>query len=205
VPLWGLCGLLLLVHGLLAPVQLALYSRGPHAVNLVTERSTALSVAGREAVVVNAPSALLLAYLPFYQRTPPRRLRVLAPGHEELSLERLDRRSVIVRPTRGYFAAVGVSPGAPPSHEVFVHERVDRCFSDRSRTWRAGQRVEVGGMVARVEGLTEDGRPAAVRFTFSRTLEDRSMAWLRWDWDDRRYRPLTLPAVGEKVRIPGAL
>ncbi len=66
-----------------------------------------------------------------------------------------------------------------------------------------GERVKLTGMTAEVTQLTDDGRPAEVRFRFDVPLEDPSLCWLCYRYD--QFVPFTPPPIGQTVDIPGML
>ena len=64
-----------------------------------------------------------------------------------------------------------------------------------------GEKVELDGVI--IEVLEANvGLPSAATFTFSVPLNDSSLIWFRWE--EGKYIPFTLPAVGETVTIEGA-
>jgi hypothetical protein len=72
---------------------------------------------------------------------------------------------------------------------------LDRLFRNEHCALKAGETVSLRGMKASVKSLTEDGRPAVVKFEFDRALEDSSLCWI--SWQDGKFVPYTPPAVGE--------
>lgn len=121
-----------------------------------------------------------------YDRVPPRRVRVLAPGGVDVTCERSDSLTLIVRPEGGYltFAFDNVYRG--PAHPM-----------------KKGEQVRLTGMTAEVLAVTEDGRPASVAFRFSRPLEDPALRWVRWEGGG--YVPFQPPAIGARVSIPATM
>jgi hypothetical protein len=65
-----------------------------------------------------------------------------------------------------------------------------------------GERVMLTGMTAEVVELTEDGRPAVVRFTFAHRLERQPYRWVQWQGN--RYVSFTPPPVGGSIELPGS-
>jgi hypothetical protein len=58
-------------------------------------------------------------------------------------------------------------------------------------------------MTATVARVGDQGFPVEVLFTFDVPLEDASLRWLWWDWDQDVYRTFDLPAVGAVEHIVG--
>jgi len=67
----------------------------------------------------------------------------------------------------------------------------------------AGDRVSLPRM--QVEVLAVDGRgfPTEAAFEFDVPLEDPSLKWIAWDWDEDVYQPWALPVTGQTVRLMG--
>ncbi|MBN1359875.1 MAG: hypothetical protein JW993_04755 [Sedimentisphaerales bacterium] len=169
----------------------------------VTQLGVFGAVDQQDLVVVNAPNPSAFIYEPFsraYDGRPlPRRVRMLAPGFGEVLVERPAERQLVVRSAEDSL------------FDCQRHGRADfvyfyRYLSDVRGTGpplRTGDEVTLPGMTARVEQVDEKGAPAAVRFEFDVPLEDRSLRWLWWDWDEDVYRLFHLPAVGEAKRLVG--
>lgn len=71
-----------------------------------------------------------------------------------------------------------------------------------------GDRIERPDFTATVEALTEDGRPATVRFDFVRPVDDPQHRWVAFEGTTLtpgHVVPWTPPAVGETVVLPWAL
>jgi len=73
----------------------------------------------------------------------------------------------------------------------------ERLF--RSQPTSLGDGRELTGVSVEVTALTRDGRPGEATFRFERALEHPAFRWLQWN--DGRYVPFPLPAVGETVRL----
>jgi len=64
-----------------------------------------------------------------------------------------------------------------------------------------GDRVELTGMTVEIREVRNDGQVSEAAFIFSTVLEDPSLRWLQHK--DGAFVPFTLPAVGQKVILPG--
>lgn len=182
---------LVVIHGLVAPVGLALRAAGPALSPEFFERVTGAdaidaSFEGRDLIVVNSPMVFfahfILASCETHQAPLPRRLRVLAPAVPSVTIHRRDERTLVVRPERGFLV------------EVF-----DRLFRDGSAPMRLHDRVAMTGVEIEITELTSGARPAEATFRFDVALEDPSMVWLQWREDG--YKPFVPPAVGDTVLL----
>lgn len=186
-------GLLLIFHLVLAPLLLPLNALGALLFSRVEPAASQLtsdpSLARQTLVIVNAPSSFYSALLPFVRRRnhqpAPARVRLLSASLYPVELRRLDARSLAVRPTGGYVLGL------------------EAVFRGRSHDLALGQQVVLPGITAQVTQLTADGRPAEVNFMFDTPLEAGSLRWLLWQ--NGRFEPITLPAVGERLRLAPAL
>ena len=120
---WTACGLLLLAHipGAIAG-RVITANIVPHvfkAMNQFSRLAEGPETEGQNVIVVNAPCAATLAYVPFYKayhRQPlPKSARTLVPGCTGFEVRRTDDRTLVLqsrRPT--YFpATTSASPTAP--------------------------------------------------------------------------------------------
>ena len=64
-----------------------------------------------------------------------------------------------------------------------------------------GQIVKLDDVAIEVLEIN-NGLPSAARFRFLVSLEDSSLLWFYWQ--DGKYIPFTLPAVGETITVEGA-
>ncbi|HEX6239368.1 MAG TPA: hypothetical protein VFZ61_00690 [Polyangiales bacterium] len=138
-------------------------------------------------IMVNPPLSALALYFPIYRAaagTPlPGHFRALATSETDLTIERVDDRSLKLRPEGGFLANLA-----------------QRVFRSADRKLPLGSRVRLSDMEFEVTQLTVDERPAEVLVRFDRSLEDPSLRWVRWGEYD--YVPFTLPAPGASVRLP---
>lgn len=188
-------GLIVLVHGLIAPAAKpvrAAMPLGPEAIARQLEINAVLpgDVDQKYLVVVNAPSVFHLGYLPVRRALAgepvPKGIRVLGASMAGLSLRRVDERTLHVSPDGGYLKG--------PFDQVFRGPQVPL---------KDGERVELSGVSVRVAGLTNDGRPASAVFEFDRPVEDESLVWLQWV--EGEFVPFTPPGVGESATVAGAV
>lgn len=190
----GLGYLLLVVHVVLAPIALpfrARYPMGPTRfleqtqVNVPMDRS----VEQQTVVIVNSPIALATTYLPIRAalegRPVPRHTRVLSPSSEEVTITRLDVRTLVIHAKNGYLATPADQLCRTPDYPLAL-----------------GEKVELTGLTDEVTALTDDHRPTEARFRFSVPLEDPSLRWLQFKSGQfETFRP---PEVGEQITVPRA-
>jgi hypothetical protein len=202
-------GLALLFHFALAPLGLLGAADGVRMLGGVPTGAVASlgpDLGGRHLLIVQAPSAFL-AGQSLLERTlagvpAVARAHVLASGLGPLSVTRLDARTLELSPAGGYLAEAGSlgRDGRPPQpldphHMLGIFDRIYRA-----EPFAVGARVALGGFEAEVVEVTADGRPARVRFTFDRPLEDAGHAWRRWQAGE--FAPFELPVPGQTVVLP---
>lgn len=110
-----------------------------------------------------------------------RHTHVMAIGDQEVTVERVDERSLLVRPRNGFLA-----------------DQFSRLF--REAPFAVGARVEWVHATIEVRELTADGRAAAARFTFREPLEHDGYRFMKFAGP--ALAPFELPRVGETVTIP---
>jgi hypothetical protein len=84
-----------------------------------------------------------------------------------------------------------------------MYQHLDKFFRGDAFPMDLGHQVALTGMRVEVTALTPDGRPSEARLEFDRPLEDRSLRWLRWNWETGTYVPFTPPAIGQTAVVPG--
>jgi hypothetical protein len=154
-------------------------------------------------IVVNAPNPISFLYDPFqraFQGQPlPRSVRILAPGFNSMELTRTGPTRVAVRALSDNLLDCQRGKRAD---FVFFYQYLSDVRSP-AHPFHAGDRISLPRMT--VEILAVDGRgfPVEAAFEFDAPLEDASLKWLVWDWDEDVYRPFVLPQVGESIRLLG--
>lgn len=137
-------------------------------------------------VVVNQPAFFFGQYLLLVRlldaRPTPKSMLLLAPGSSAVTVERVSPREIVVEVEDGYVSS--------PFDMLY---RARNSFSEEYR-------VELSDVQVEVVASTNDGRPRRVHFTFTAPLEDASLRWVLFE--DGRYVPFPIPAVGGSVSIP---
>jgi hypothetical protein len=143
---------------------------------------------GTTVVVVNGPVAFWAMHLPITRaalRESVPKVRVLSPSMSDVHIERVDARTLLLRPGAGYLS-----------------QPFDGLYRSIRNRFRAGDIVDLGDVNVRVTRLTPDGRPAEIAARFTAPLEDTSLRWVQWK--DESYQPWTPPAVGASTELPAA-
>jgi hypothetical protein len=205
--------LLLGLHVVLSPFLLAFaHTMLDPFFGSVADLGRLSGVARQDLVIVNMPSPGNAIYLPglrqIHGQPAPAHVRILAPGYAAVEVARIDARTLVVRPEHGYLAppglrALGNQGVFPLAHPAYGYRYGDGLFRSDAYPVSLGQRVEVAGMSAEVIAVMDDGRAAAARIQFAAPLDDASLRWLQWDWEEEAYVPFVPPAVGETVRVAG--
>lgn len=206
-PILWLATFFIVAHG---PLALLFRIAAPASVSAVQAEMAEVTAIGpsddmteQDLVVVNAPNPSALLYEPFSRahdgRPLPRHVRVLAPGYGEVLVERTGPQQLTVRS-----AADSLFDCQRPGRPDFVY--FYRYLSDMrgpAHPLRAGQRITLPGMTVTAQRVDARGLAVQVTYDFDVPLEDASLRWLWWDWDEDVYRPFELPAVGQTRRLAG--
>lgn len=187
-------GALFFFHVALAIVLSPIRARAMTDVNRMLERANQSvpsdpSVTQKSVVIVNPPLDPFGGYFLMYravQGVPrPKHLRWLATGVTDLRVERVDDRTLRIRPNAGFLSSTSQMMLCSPTHP-----------------WKLGERIALSDSTIEIADLTADGRPQEILVHFTVKLEDRSLEWLQWG--EHGYVPFRLPAIGETVILPAA-
>lgn len=140
---------------------------------------------GGHVVLVHSPLEILTLYAPMIRRRAGgadlASLHQLYAGSADLSVTRVDARTLELRATPGY-CNLGIECIFRAKNATVEHE--PRRF----------------GPFVRTVSEARDGRPVAVRFVFDEPLESPCHFWLKWDGS--KPVPWLPPEVGASVQLP---
>jgi len=144
-------------------------------------------IADKTVVMVNPPSDAYVGYIPFRRAADhvprPACIRWLATGLTDVTVERIDARTLRVHQSGGYLQAMS-----------------EQLLRSPRTPFTIGQRIDLKDFSVEVTKLMPDGRPLEVLVRFGRPLEDPRYLWLMWK--DKGYVPFRPPAIGERVTVP---
>ena len=187
-------GALAFVHLVLAPLLSPYRARAMNDVNRMLGRANQsvpsdVSITTKSVVLVNPPLDPFAGYFLMYRVAAgehrPKHLRWLTTGVTDVRIERVDERTLRIRPGAGFLSSTSQMMLRSLTHPM-----------------RLGERITLSGMTIEVSDLAPDGRPLEIVVRFAHQLEDPSLEWLKWD--EHGYVPFQLPAVGETVVLPAA-
>ncbi len=146
-------------------------------------------IAGRDLVFVTAPEYFAVRLVQLERRVEgrplPRRFRALSFGPQDVIVERTDARTLELEYVGGILQDQGL--------ELYRSRRVPMS---------PGDRVELEGLSIVVLEVTSDGRASRARFTFDTPLDAPSLVY--YAWGKQGFEHFTVPAIGEKRRLPAA-
>lgn len=184
--------ILVVAHFVVAPLGLLAGTQHIRIMNQVLNGSNpSIPIAlptDTRVVALNTPNDLLGGSLPIHRSSRREPLVQhwwwLYSGLREVTVERSDENTLVLRPDGGYFTA--------PWSDIF------RLPAEAPI--EAGDRFALDGLEITVVAATDAGAPLEVRFDFERPLEDDHYYFVTWR--DGTYVPFTPPAVGETGVIP---
>lgn len=186
---WILAKLLLFLHaGLLflyTPFRAASIPRVFSAFSHIAQEAPQVQP-GQVLFFVNGIDLLTLCVPLIQEGQDPTRIGLLTSMLTDARVTRVDARTLEIVPDGG-----------------FLQNPTDRFARGLARPFAVGDTVARPGFQARVEALSPGGRPARVRFTFERDLEDPGFRWIFWK--DHQLQDFPLPAVGETVTVERSL
>jgi len=182
--------LFVIIHLFLAPILLPPALLFPYFMgrpNVLAAKTVPESLAENERLVfVNVPSSLMMTYLPYIRESfgysVPAKKWLLSADFCSLEIHRNDNRTLTIKPENGFFA----SPWAQTYYNTGIPVK-------------KGFVRELPGLTATVSIVTDDGRPAEVRYEFSVPLEDKSLRWLTWTSEG--FAAFILPSPGETISL----
>jgi hypothetical protein len=183
---------LVALHWVLAPLMLPLRAATLEltaAAQARAERGVPVTdaIEGQTVVVLNAPFDIMVSYLQPAREARgvprPAHLHWLATASSQLAIERLDERTLRVRPEQG-----------------FLYSAAELHYRGDPRALTVGATVTLSEMTVRVVEATADGRPQTAEFRFRDPLESPRYRFVRFL--DGELVPATLPERGGRVTLP---
>jgi len=189
----AVAGVLVVLHLVVSPIMLPANAYSMHYVGKIVDVGNEslpqdAEVTEDHLVIMNATGDIMYAMLPMLRsalgQPVPRSMWVLYSGNREI---------VVHRPTERVLELTVADGWMEYPWSFFFCRLPESAMS-------AGQTVETDGMRVTVLAVNREGRPVHARFEFDHPLENESYRW--YSWQDRAYRPFTLPRVGETTTIP---
>ncbi len=190
----GVVLLLLLLHVAWAAVALPLRTQTIVLIGSEAHRVSDLApadeaVTDQTLVFLNGVD-LLTMYVPMTRMVDggpvPGRIALLSSMFEPSRVERMDDRTLHIRPDDGFLSHAG-----------------DGLLRDASVPFAAGDVFDMPDFTAEVLEITADGRPAEVAFTFDEPLESDRLRWVYFR--DGLLHEFTPPPVGASIRVDATL
>ncbi len=162
--------------------------------------------------IVNPPATALyilgVFWTAFTDEPIPKSMNYLSSGITPVEIQRVDDRTIRVRPESGYAPAPGMvvdpASGTLTSISVVnVYRTIDRSFFyDPNYLTEVGQTVTLSEFTVEVAALTDDGRVAEAIFTFALPLESEHYVWLVYDVASQLYQRVAMPPVEQTRMYP---
>jgi hypothetical protein len=211
IPAWMACGLLLLMH---IPVAIAgrvltaevltaeAIASGSRDMRSFINLDKSPDVENKNVIVVNAPCAITLAYMPFYKayyhQPLPRTLRTLVPGCTSFDVQRTDEQTLVIRSRA---SDVFTCDDVGPAHIAYIFSACSVAVGVPKS--KKGDRHDLSGLTVEVLEANVADVATRVAFRFDASLDSPDFRWLWWDWRTFSYRPFQIPAIGQSVTLSG--
>jgi hypothetical protein len=180
------------IHAVLAPMVLTVRAQDIELVKAILDHadrsiSREPQIADKTVIMLNPPINALGIFFPVFREAKgialPGGFRFLATGESDLRVERLDARTLRLRPDGG-----------------FLFSASQGLFRSTSRKFQGGETITLSDMSFEVTGVTADGRPSEVVVRLQKPLEDSSLLWVQWD--KHEYVPFRPPQIGSATVLP---
>ncbi len=215
LPAIAVCSVLLVVHLIIAPWNLArtatsLAKVGSSVAEAAASLPTSSHARFQTVLIVNAPSYAAYAYgalRRFAHNDPYLSLTfVLGSSSRPITIQRLDDHTLAVRPDGGFLAPLGNAGGYAEMQRLLFNQRaavdtLDRLYRG-STPMVVGQRIPLLCGTVEIGALTDDGRPEEAVFHLALDLDSPLFRWLKWQ--DGRFVPFEVPSEGKTLTLPPA-
>ena len=206
IPAWTACGLLLLMHG---PVPIAgrvmmAEVTGPcfNAMRSFVGTDKLLNMENKNVIVVNAPCAITLAYMPFYKayyhQPLPKTIRTLVPGCTSFDVQRTDDKTLVIQARA---PDILTCDDVGPAHIAYVFSACNVAVGVPKS--KKGDRHDFDGLTVEVLEANAADVATRVAFRFDTSLDSPDFHWLRFDWRTFSYHPFQIPAIGQTITLSG--
>jgi len=201
-----------LVHGVMGPLGLPINSMGFRAPIEFLNRGIASfpydapEIESKHVVAITNPIPLYASMIALegslQNKTLPLSFRTLASSTSDVEVERLDDRTLRIRPADAFNP--GIDRDRPSGHEPFVDVQrmfvmLDSLFRDPEAAFQVGEVIALKGMTIEITETNARGLATEALFRFDVPLEDNSLMWVKWDkWE---FHPSQPPKIGEKIVI----
>jgi hypothetical protein len=139
-----------------------------------------------QVIIVNMPIDMMQPYIVLIlhsqDKTVPANTRLLSASLDAVEIEGIDPHTVLVRPEKGLLSTTWA-----------------RFFCDTTLLFKTGYSRRLEGMAILVTKTTPDGRPAEIRYTFDKLLNDPGLQWITWS--GHGFVPFKPPAIGERILL----
>jgi hypothetical protein len=161
-------------------------------------------VENQDVVIVNAPNPFSLFYLPpfraHHSQPLPRAIRILVPGFGPFEITRTDAHTILLKVKSGNFLSYQTRAD---SRFVYLFKHFNDVFRDKRFPFQVREKVVLPGLTVEVVAVDKGGQPTQVSFRFAVSLDDPTLKWLQWDWQQNSYAPFDVPEVGQSCEIAG--
>ena len=206
IPAWIACGLLLMMH---IPVAIAgrvltvqTIASGSKAMSSFINVDKLSNMENKNVIVVNAPCAITLAYMPFYKayyhQPLPRTLRTLVPGCTSFDVQRTDEQTLVIRSRA---SDVFTCDDVGPVHIAYIFSACNVAVGVPKS--KKGDRHDLSGLTVEVLEANVADVATRVAFRCDASLDSPDFRWLWWDWRTFSYQPFKIPAIGQSVTLAG--
>jgi hypothetical protein len=208
IPAWIACGLLLMMH---IPVAIAgrvltvqTIASGSKAMSSFINVDKLSNMENKNVIVVNAPCAITLAYMPFYKayyhQPLPRTLRTLVPGCTSFDVQRTDEQTLVIQSRA---SDVFTCDDVGPAHIAYIFSACNVAVGVPKS--KKGDRHDLRGLTVEVLEANVADVATRVAFRFDHSLDSPDFHWLQFDWQTLSYEPFQIPAIGQSVSLSGPL
>ena len=168
-------------------------------------------------VVIVNPPVQIYTYYPavcfVYDIPIAQKLRTLATATSNLTLRRLDEKTLSIEVEDGYFPPPGLYGENREDISSMlqfynIFRRIDRYYRSHAPQMEIGQKIVLPGMTAEILTRNSDHRPLDVAYHFDIPLEQSTLRWLQWSWKEQKYLDFHVPEIGQQTileREPGLL